>query len=327
MKKALVCGAGGFVGHHMVRRLKAEGYRVYGVDLNRPEFGPSEADKFVIADLREHDVCESVFTEYGEFNEIYQFAADTGGIRFVNGREPEVLHNNELIACNVIHACGKLQPQATYFFPSSASVYRDTAPGEPALREEDAYPAQPYDAFGWEKLCAESILGSCARFYELEVRVARFDSCYGPEVAFAGGRERAAAAICRKVAEVKDGESISIWGDGKAVRNFVYVDDLVDGIRWLMAADFMGSAVNIGTEEYATVNDLVQVVLEVANKKRVQIQYAEGPVGAYCRKLDNARIRSTGWTPAHTLKEGMEKTYPWVAAQVRKGKSAGGKKG
>ena len=315
MKTALVCGAGGFIGSHLVRALKARGLRVRGVDLKRPEFAPTAADEFLLLDLRDRAACESAVDFGGEApDEVYQLAADMGGMGYIHSAAADIMHDSVLINANMVRAAAE-KGTGRYFFSSSVCVYRDMAPGEPALAEEDAYPALPDNDYGWEKLYAERMAFAHARAFGMKVRVARFQNCYGPEGTWRGGREKAPAALSRKVAEAPDGGSVDIWGDGSAVRNFIYVDDLVAGILALMASDLDFKPANIGTQEYVTVRELLATIAGVAGK-RIEPRSVPGPVGVASRNFSTARIESTGWRPRFTLRDGLARTYPWVAAQV-----------
>lgn len=317
MKRALVCGAGGFIAGHLVKRLKADGYWVRGVDIKRPEFSPTAADEFRVLDLRESGNCqEAVQALDGStagFDQVYQLAADMGGMGFIHSAESDIMRNNALINLNMIHAASNSGAKR-YFFSSSVCVYRDMAPGEPELSEEQAYPAQPDNEYGWEKLYAERVAMVFGRRFDMVVRIARFQNCYGPEGTWTGGREKAPAAICRKVAEVEDGGTIEVWGDGSAVRSYTYVDDMVNGIRKLMDSDLEGPT-NVGLPEYVSVQQLVNTVTEVAGK-RVHIKSVPGPVGVQSRNFGNGKIYSTGWRPRFSLREGMQRTYPWIEGQV-----------
>ena len=314
MKKALVCGAGGFIGGHLVKRLKREGYWVRGVDIKNHEFHPSEADEFMVLDLRAEENCIHALEVDGRtFDEVYQLAADMGGMGFIHSAECEIMHNSALINIHMTHSMARLGVPR-YFFSSSVCVYRDMKAGEPEMAEADAIPAHPDNEYGWEKLYAERIAMAYARNQGIAVRIARFQNCYGPEGTWRGGREKAPAAICRKVAEVEDGGTIEVWGDGTAIRSYTYVDDMVDGIYRLMQSDLEG-AVNIGCPQYVTVDELVVVVAETAGK-RVNIRHIEGPVGVQSRNFSNARIESLGWKPRYFLKDGIALTYPWIEAQV-----------
>jgi GDP-D-mannose 3',5'-epimerase len=315
MKRALVCGAGGFIASHLVKKLKREGYWVRGVDLKHPEFSATAADDFMLLDLREEERCRrAVALEHGAFDEVYNLAADMGGMGFIHAAECEIMRHNALINGNMTHVAA-LAGIPRYFFSSSVCIYRDMQPGEPALLEEEAYPAQPHNEYGWEKLYAERVAMAYARRYGMAVRIARFQNCYGPEGTWTGGREKAPAAVCRKVAEVEDGGTVEIWGDGTAERPFIYVGDMVEAIFTLMQSDLEGP-VNIGNSETVTINELVQLVAEVAGK-RVQIRHVDGPVGVRSRNFSNDRIHSTGWRPRVSLREGIAETYRWVRERVR----------
>jgi nucleoside-diphosphate-sugar epimerase len=315
MKKALVCGAGGFIGGHLVKRLKLEGYWVRGVDIKRHEFSQSAADEFSVLDLRQEQDCLRALTlDGGTFDEVYQLAADMGGMGFIHSAECDIMHNNALINIHMTHSMAALGVPR-YFFSSSVCVYRDMQPGEKEMTEAEAIPANPDNEYGWEKLYAERIATAYARNRGIQVRIARFQNCYGPEGAWRGGREKAPAAICRKVAEVEDGGTIEVWGDGSAVRSYTYVADMVDGIYRLMQSDMVGAA-NIGCPQYVTVDELVTTVAEAAGK-RINIRHIKGPVGVQSRNFSNARIESLGWQPKYFLKEGIALTYPWIEAQVK----------
>jgi nucleoside-diphosphate-sugar epimerase len=315
MKKALVCGAGGFIASHLVKRLKREGYWVRGVDLKLPEYAPTAADDFRLLDLREQNACEAALAlEQGTFDVLYQLAADMGGMGFIHSAECEIMRNSALININMIHAAARAGIKR-YFFSSSVCIYRDMQRDEPELTEEGAYPALPDNEYGWEKLYAERIAQAFGRKYGIEVRIARFQNCYGPEGTWTGGREKAPAAICRKVAEAPDGGTIDVWGDGTAIRSYTYVDDMVDGIYRLTGSSLVGPA-NIGSPEYVSVEQLVQTVAQAAGKT-IRIRYVEGPVGVQSRNFSNNRIYSIGWKARYSLQDGIARTYPWVHAQVQ----------
>lgn len=318
MKRALVCGAGGFIAGHLVKRLKQEGYWVCGVDIKDPEFSQSAADEFVLLDLRDPENCSRALlvglASTCAFDEVYQLAADMGGMGFIHSAECEIMRNNVLINVNMTNAAA-IAGVMRYFYSSSVCVYRDMVPGEPELTEDEAYPAQPDNEYGWEKLYSERVARAYGRRHGMVVRIARFQNCYGPEGTWTGGREKAPAAICRKVAEADDGSTIEVWGDGTAIRSYTYVDDMVDGIRKLVASDLEGS-VNIGSPEYVSVKQLVDTVAEVAGK-RITDRYVAGPVGVQSRNFSNARICSTGWRARFSLREGIARTYPWIEAQVK----------
>jgi len=321
MKTALVAGGGGFIGHHLIRRLKREGYYVVGVDQKCPKFSESEANEFIVEDLREPDGCAFAVRKLKQangtsgFGEVYQLAADMGGMGFIHSAECEIMRNSALINIHMLDAAAEARV-SRYFFSSSVCVYPDMLPGAPEMTEDEAYPAHPDNEYGWEKLYAERMAQAYARHYPIKVRIARFQNTYGPEGTWRGGREKAPAAICRKIAEVADGGTINIWGDGSAIRSYTYVDDLVDGIYRLMQSDLNGP-VNIGCPEYVTVRQLVDTVAEVAGK-RGAVKSVDGPVGVQSRNFSNRRIESTGWRSLFSLKDGISITYPWVKQQVER---------
>jgi nucleoside-diphosphate-sugar epimerase len=315
MKTALVCGAGGFIGGHLVKKLKREGYWVRGVDIKLHEFAPSQADEFLQLDLRQEENCkQALVLNNGTFDEVYQLAADMGGMGFIHSAECEIMHNSALINIHMTHNASLLGVPR-YFFSSSVCVYRDMKPGEPEMTEAEAVPANPDNEYGWEKLYAERMAMAYERNRGMVVRIARFQNCYGPEGTWTGGREKAPAAISRKVAEVEDGGTIEVWGDGSAIRSYTYVDDMVDGIYRVMHSDLKG-AVNIGCPQYVSVNELAATVAEIAGKK-INIKHVKGPVGVQSRNFSNERIYSIGWRSQFDLKTGIAQTYPWVAAQVQ----------
>jgi len=298
-----------------VKKLKREGYWVRGVDIKKHEFAPTQADEFLLLDLREPENCKVALSfKGGAFDEVYQLAADMGGMGFIHSAECEIMHNNALINIHMPHAAATLGIPR-YFFSSSVCVYRNMQPGEPELTEAQAIPANPDNEYGWEKLYAERVAMAYGRRHGMQVRIARFQNCYGPEGTWTGGREKAPAATCRKVAEVEDGGTIEVWGDGTAIRSYTYVDDMVDGIYRLMQSDLEGP-VNIGCPQYVSVQELVDTVAEVAGKK-IHIRWVEGPVGVQSRNFSNARIYTTGWRAKVFLKEGIARTYPWIEEQVR----------
>lgn len=315
MKKALVCGAGGFIGSHLVKRLKKNGCWVRGVDLKKPEFSESYADEFLLLDLREKNNCDTAVTapEGAVFDEVYQLAADMGGMGFIHSAECEIMRNSLLINIHMIHSSTN-KGIKRYFFSSSACVYRDMEFDEPELSEKDAYPALPDNEYGWEKLYSERMAMAYGRRFGMTIRLARFQNCYGPEGTWRGGREKAPAAMCRKIAEAKDGGTIEVWGDGSAMRAYTYIDDMIDGILMLMASD-LENGVNIGRQEYVSVDELVMTVAEVAGKK-INIKHVEGPVGVKARNFRVDRISAIGWKSKFSLKEGLSQTYPWVKAQI-----------
>ena len=315
MKRALVCGAGGFIAGHLVKKLKREGYWVRGVDIKEHEFSKTAADEFLLLDLREKRNCEAALSiKDAKFDEVYQLAADMGGMGFIRSAECDIMHNSMLINVHMTHTAATMDIPR-YFFSSSVCVYRDMQPGEPELTEADAIPAHPDNEYGWEKLYSERMAMAYGRHFGMQVRIARFQNCYGAEGTWTGGREKAPAATCRKVAEAEDGGTIEVWGDGTAIRSYTHVNDMIEGVRLLMQSDLEG-AVNIGCPQYVSVQELVDTVIEVSGKK-INIKYVPGPVGVQSRNFSNARIYSLGWQPKIFLKEGIQLTYPWIEAQVK----------
>jgi len=315
MKKALVCGAGGFIGSHLVKKLKKEGYWVRGVDIKDPEFSPTSADEFMVLDLRERSNAEKAVS--GPLDEVYQLAADMGGMGFIHSAETEIMRNSVLININMTHAAAEAGVPR-YFFSSSVCIYRDMRPEEPEMAEEEAFPALPDNEYGWEKLYSERMALAYGRRYGMQVRIARFQNCYGPEGTWRGGREKAPAAICRKVAEAEDGGTIEAWGDGTAIRSYTYIDDMLEGIYLLMQSD-LNVPVNIGCPQYVSVKELIDAVAQAAGKK-INVKWIKGPVGVQSRNFSNAKIYSLGWKPKYFLKDGIALTYPWVAEQADKAK-------
>src|SRR5512143_458326 len=315
MKKALVCGAGGFIGGHLVKKLQREGYWVRGVDIKQHEWSPTAANEFLQLDLRVEENCKAALTlDGGTFDEVYQLAADMGGMGFIHSAETEIMHNSVLINIYMTDWAARLGVPR-YFFSSSVCVYRDMKPGEPEMAEAEAIPAHPDNEYGWEKLYSERMAMSYERRYGMQVRIARFQNCYGAEGTWRGGREKAPAATCRKVAEAEDGGTIEVWGDGTAIRSYTHVNDMIEGVRLLMQSDLEGP-VNIGCPQYVTVKELVDTVIEVSGKK-INVKYVPGPVGVQSRNFSNARISSLGWQPKIFLKEGIQLTYPWIEAQAQ----------
>jgi nucleoside-diphosphate-sugar epimerase len=322
MKTALVTGAGGFIASHLVRKLKRAGYWVRGVDLKDPEFAPAEADEFMLLDLRREADAEAAANLGGQpFDEVYNLAADMGGMGFIHSAECEIMRNSALVNLNMINAAATAGA-SRYFFSSSVCIYRDMAPGEPELTEADAYPAIPDNEYGWEKLYAERTAMAYGRRYGFDVRIARFQNCYGPEGTWRGGREKAPAAICRKVAEALDGGTIEVWGDGSAVRSYTYVDDMVEGIYTLAQSNLEGPT-NIGSSEYVTVDELVGIVIK-ASGKTLEVEHVRGPVGVRSRNFSHDRISSLGWASHFSLDEGVARTYPWINEQVRRASATKG---
>jgi nucleoside-diphosphate-sugar epimerase len=321
MKKALVCGAGGFIGHHLVGYLKNLGYWVKGVDLKYPEYSPKdEADEFVIGDLRDANVWNNILDK--DFDEVYQLAADMGGAGFVftGENDADIMHNSASINLNCLYFLKEKKFKGRVFYSSSACVYpeyKQTDINNPGLKEEDAYPAQPDSEYGWEKLFSERMYFAFNRNYGIDVRVARFHNIYGPEGTFEGGREKAPAALCRKVALAQDGGEIEIWGDGEQTRSFLYIDDALEGVRKLIDSDFLGP-VNIGSEELISINNLAKMIMEIAGKN-LKLKHIPGPTGVRGRNADLTLARQKlNWEPKISLKEGIEKTYRWIETQPQK---------
>ena len=318
MKTALVLGAGGFIGNHMVDRLKSEGFWVRGVDLKKTEFNKSLADEFIIGDLRNYDFCSKILDR--KFDEIYQFAADMGGAGFVftGENDADIMHNSAAINLNILDICVK-QNCKRIFYSSSACMYPEhnqMDQNNPNCEEDSAYPAAPDSEYGWEKLFSERLYFAYQRNYGLEVRVARYHNIFGPLGTWKGGREKAPAAICRKVAESKNEGFIEIWGDGSQTRSFLYIDECIEGTLRLMRSDFIGP-VNIGSDEMISINGLVDLISEISNKK-IQIRSIDGPLGVKGRNSDNKLIfKELGWKPTQPLVEGLKKTYHWIDKQVK----------
>ena len=321
MKKALVCGAGGFIGSYLVKRCKEEGFWVRGVDLKYPEFNGTGADDFVIGDLRDPIFCRNIVDT--KFDEVYQLAANMGGAGFVftGDNDADIMHNSAMINLNILEACYKRNIKRV-FYSSSACIYPEynqMDPDNPKCSEDSAYPAAPDSEYGWEKLFSERLYLAFRKNYGMEVRIARYHNIFGPEGTWTGGREKAPAALCRKVAIAPDGGEIEMWGNGKQTRSFLYIDDCLEGTIRLMRSDFTGP-VNIGSAEMVTINHLAEMIMEIACKK-LSIKHIPGPLGVRGRNSDNRLIKEKlGWVPSVSLKEGLEKTYPWIEEQVRKHK-------
>ncbi|GAB7021541.1 NAD-dependent epimerase/dehydratase family protein [Salidesulfovibrio brasiliensis] len=318
MKTALVCGAGGFIGGQMVKRLKAEGYWVRGVDLVEHEFFDPGADEFVKGDLRDPVLCRDVTDR--PFDEVYQFAADMGGAGFVfvGDNDAAIMHNSGLINLNMVEAC-RLAGAGRVFYSSSACMYpqeNQLEPDNPNLAEDSAYPANPDSDYGWEKLFSERLYLAYARNYGMTIRIARYHNIFGEEGAWTGGREKSPAAICRKVAEAQDGGEIEIWGDGRQTRSFLHVSECVEATRRLMLSD-CDEPVNIGSEEMVSINQLAEIVMGIAGKT-LSLRHVDGPLGVRGRNSDNRLFRKrVGWAPEQPLARGLETTYRWIEQQVR----------
>lgn len=318
MKQILVCGAGGFIGSHLVKKLKAEGHWVRGVDLKYPEFSLTHADEFVIGDLRSQKVVHDIFDR--DFDEVYQLAADMGGAGYIftGEHDADVMHNSATINLNIAYFSHKLGVKKL-FYSSSACIYpayNQEDPHNPKCSEDSAYPALPDSEYGWEKLFSERMYLAYGRNHGLSIRIARFHNIFGPEGTWCGGKEKAPAAMCRKVAEATDGSEIEIWGDGRQTRSFLYIDECLEGVARLMASDFAGP-VNIGSEEMVSINQLAEAVMELAGK-RLTIKHVEGPLGVRGRNSDNNLLRERlDWSPTKTLRHGLEKTFHWINEQVK----------
>lgn len=318
-RTALVLGAGGFIGGHLVKRLKKEGFWVRGVDIKKHKYSESAADEFTVGDLRDPLFCRHVINQ--PFDEVYQLAADMGGAGYIftGEHDADIMHNSAIINLNVAQI-GKEQYVKKIFYSSSACIYprhNQEDSQNPNCAEDSAEPAQPDSEYGWEKLFSEHLFLAYARNHNLDIRIARFHNIFGPESEWTGGREKAPTAICRKVAEASDGGEIEIWGDGEQTRSFLYIDECLDGIRRLMDHPTFHGPVNIGSDEMVTINQLVAMAANSANK-RIATRHIEGPVGVRGRNSDNRLVRAMlGWAPTLPLQEGIRRTYHWVAQQVK----------
>lgn len=319
MKKALVLGAGGFIGSHLVKRLKSEGMFVRGVDLRRPRYAPSCADEFQVSDLRDRPSVSRALD--GGFDEVYQLAADMGGAGFVftGEHDAEIMHNSAQINLNVLDSSREVSV-GRIFYSSSACMYPEynqLDPDNPRCSEDSAYPAAPDSEYGWEKLFSERLYFAYARNYGLDVRVGRYHNIFGPEGSWNDGREKAPAALCRKIAAAAEGGVIEMWGDGSQTRSFLYIDECIDGTLRLMRSEFAGP-VNIGSDEMVSLNQFAQMIMEIAGKP-LSINHIEGPTGVRGRNSDNRLIAERlGWAPSRPLTEGLEATYRWIHNQVKR---------
>jgi GDP-D-mannose 3', 5'-epimerase len=313
----LILGAGGFIGNHLATRLKREGHTVVGIDLKLPEFNTSACDKFILGDLRNYEFCKTHFSIL--FDEVYQLAADMGGAGYIFTGENDfnVMHNSALINLNVTKLAIETNVKKI-FFSSSACVYakvNQTDPLNPMCSESSAYPADPDSEYGWEKLFSERLFLSAYRNYNLQIRIARFHNIYGPLGVFNNGKEKAPAALCRKVAEANDGGEIEIWGSGNQTRSFLYIEDCLDGMRQLMNSNFI-EPVNIGSEEKISINDFAKLIIKISGKS-ISIKNIEGPVGVNGRSSNNDLAKANiNWEPKLSLAQGIAKTYNWVNDQV-----------
>lgn len=318
-KTALVCGAGGFIGGHLVKRLKSEGFWVRGVDLKFNEYAETEADDFVIGDLRDQVIVRDVVDR--RFDEVYQLAADMGGAGYIftGVNDADIMHNSATINLNVLDACHKRNIKRV-FYSSSACMYPEhnqLDPDNPNCAEDSAYPANPDSEYGWEKLFSERLYLAYNRNHGMQNRVARYHNIFGPEGTWDGGKEKAPAAMCRKVARAADGGRIEVWGDGLQTRSFLYVDECVEGTIRLLRSEFEGP-VNIGSDEMITINGLAKMVIDISGKG-IEIENIPGPLGVRGRNSDNRLIKQKlGWAPSLTLRDGMEKTYGWIEAEIQR---------
>ncbi len=318
-RTALVLGAGGFIGSHMVKRLKSEGYFVVGVDIKYPQFSDTKADDFKLIDLRSQYGCDSLFQVY-KWDEVYQFAADMGGAGYIftGAHDADIMHNSATINLNILdlavkYGVGKI------FYSSSACIYPGYAQKDyfnGGLAESDAYPAEPDSEYGWEKLFSERLYSAYARNYGVNVRIARFHNIFGPEGTWRGGKEKAPAAICRKVAEAENGERIEIWGSGKQARSFLYIDECVEGVRRLMDSN-CSKPVNIGSSEMVSINELAKIVIGLSGKQLGIKHIHSDAIGVDGRNSNNEFIEQMlGWKPTMKLKDGLKETYGWINSQV-----------
>ncbi len=318
-RAALVCGAGGFIGSHLVKRLKAEGWWVRGVDLKFPEYSSTHADDFVIGDLRSQEFCRAIVDR--RFDEVYQLAADMGGAGYIftGAHDADIMHNSGTINLNMLDFCAKRNISSMFYSSSACAypAYNQEDPDNPLCEEASAYPAAPDSEYGWEKLFSERLYLAYNRNYKMNNSVARYHNIFGPEGTWDGGKEKAPAAICRKVAQARNDAEIEIWGDGHQTRSFLYVDECIEGTLRLARSSFAGP-VNIGSEEMVTINQLVDLVCEIAGK-RLHKKHISGPTGVRGRNSDNRLIQEKlGWRPSATLRAGLEETYAWIERQVRR---------
>jgi nucleoside-diphosphate-sugar epimerase len=319
MKKILVLGGGGFIGSHLVKKFKNDGNYVRVVDLKKPEFSESLADDFIIGDLRNQTLCDKIFNI--RFDEVYQLAADMGGAGYIftGHHDADIMHNSAMINLNIAERCHKTNV-GKVFYSSSACMYpayNQEDPDNPKCSEDSAYPAAPDSEYGWEKLFSERLYLAYAKNHKLNVRIARYHNIFGPEGTWQGGKEKAPAAMCRKVAQANSGETVEVWGDGQQTRSFLYIDECVEATCRLMESNFTGP-VNIGSEEMIKINDLAQMAIDISGKD-IKIKNISGPVGVRGRNSDNKLYKEKiGWEPSQSLLVGMKKTYKWINDQVDK---------
>ena len=315
--RALVTGAGGFIGYHLVKRLRQEGYWVRGVDLKYPEFGKSSADDFITGDLRNPSFCQEIMD--GHFGEVFQLAADMGGAGYIftGDNDSAIMHNSAMINLNLLEAC-RLKDIKKIFYASSACIYpkhNQLDPDNPVCTEESAYPANPDSDYGWEKLFSERLYQAYCRNNGIEVRIARFHNIFGPMGTWHGGKEKAPAALCRKVSMTDQGGTMEIWGDGNQTRTFLYIDECIEGVMQLMKSSF-SNPINIGSEEMVTINQLAEMIINISGKE-IAIKHIQGPQGVRGRRSDNRLIREKlNWSPQQPLYKGLIATYQWIEEQV-----------
>jgi len=323
-KKVLICGAGGFIGYHLAKRYKEEGYWVRGVDIKYPEFGSTYADEFMIADLRFAEGAKRAVSLEGKsemaFDEVCQLAANMGGMGFIAFHDAEIMHDSALINLNVLEEC-RMQGVKKVFYTSSACIYPERNqldPNNPKCTEDSAYPAAPDTEYGWEKLFSERLYQSYARDYQMDIRIARLHNVFGPQGTWEGGREKAPAALSRKVAEASEGAVVQIWGKGDQTRSFLYIDECVEGIYRIMSAEKGLPVLNLGSEEMISINDLAYLIAHIADKN-ISLQNISGPEGVRGRNSDNDLMQKLlNWQPTQSLEVGLRKLYPWIEEQLKK---------
>ncbi len=315
MERVLVTGAGGFIGHHLVSHLKQAGYWVRGVDLKKPEYTDPDADEFILGDLRDREVATQAVENV---DHVYALAADMGGMGFISANHASILYNNSLINLNTMEAARQADV-SRYLFSSSACIYPTYLQEDAAvtpLKETDAFPADPMDAYGWEKLVSEKLAEYYAGESDMETRVVRFHNVFGPYGTYDGGREKAPAAICRKVAQAEDGGSVEIWGDGEQTRSFCYIDDCVEGIFRIMQSDY-AEPLNLGTDRMVSINEMARIIIDVSGKRDLTLKHIPGPQGVRGRNSDNSKLREVlDWEPGISLEDGLVPTYRWIEKQV-----------